>query len=79
MPVSNMASSRSKENVNLRHFQHLMMSQCWCVLHFFLGHFYLVYLADVIASVCLANIVLSSVNEANNEMKMHYQSNLFHI
>ena len=54
-----MASSRSEENVNLKHFQHLMVSQWWCVLQFFfLGHFYLVYLADVIASVYLPNIVV---------------------
>ena len=63
LPVSNMASSRSEENVNLKHFQHLVVSQCWCVLHFFwtllfgvLGRCYcqcfwptLLYSADVIA------------------------------
>ena len=29
LPVSNMVSSRSEENINLRHFQHMMVSQCW--------------------------------------------------
>ena len=38
-PVSNMASSRSEENGNLKHFQHLVVSQCWCVLQFFSGLF----------------------------------------
>ena len=51
-----MASSRSEENVNLKYFQHLVVSQCWCVLQF-LGHFNLVYLADVIATV-FTNIVV---------------------
>ena len=46
-----MVSSRSEENVNLKHFQHLVVSQCWCALQFFLDTFVLVYLADVIASV----------------------------
>ena len=49
-----MASSRSEENVSLMHFQHLMVSQCWCVLQFYFGHFSLECLADVIANVCLA-------------------------
>ena len=40
-PVSNMASSRSEENVSLKHFQHLEVSQCWCVLQFSFGHFVL--------------------------------------
>ena len=53
-PVSNMASSRSEENVNLKHFQHLKVSQCWSVLQFCFGHFCLECLADVIANVCLA-------------------------
>ena len=53
-PVSNMASSRSEENANLKHFQHLVVSQCWCVLQFCFGHFCLECLADVIANVCLA-------------------------
>ena len=30
-----MASSRSEENVNLRHFQHIMVSQCWWALQFY--------------------------------------------
>ena len=34
LPVSNMASSRSEENVNFRHFQHVMVSQCWWALQF---------------------------------------------
>ena len=34
LPVSNMASSRSEENVNPSHFQHQMVSQCWIVLQF---------------------------------------------
>ena len=55
-PVSNMASSRSEENVSLKHFQHLEVSQCWCVLQFCFGHFCLECLADVIANVCLAII-----------------------
>ena len=46
-----MASSRSEENANLKHFQHLVVSQCWCVLQFFLDTFVLVYLAGVIVSV----------------------------
>ena len=54
LPVSNMASSRSEENVNLKHFQHLKVSQCWCVLQFCFGHFCLKCLADGIANVCLA-------------------------
>ena len=49
-----MASSRSEESVNLKHFQHLMVSQCWCVLQFCFGHFCLECLTDVIANVCLA-------------------------
>ena len=49
LPVSNMASSRSEENVSLKHFQHLEVSQCWCVLQFCFGHFCLECLADVIA------------------------------
>ena len=52
-----MASSRSEENVNLKHFQHLVVSQCLCVLQFFPGHFYLVYLADVIANVFLPTLL----------------------
>ena len=51
-----MASSRSEENVSLKHFQHLEVSQCWCVLQFCFGHFCLECLADVIANVCLAII-----------------------
>ena len=35
LPVSNMASSRSEENVSPQHFQHLVVSQCWHVLQFF--------------------------------------------
>ena len=54
LPVSNIASSRSEENVNLKHFQHLKVSQCRSVLQFYFGHFYLECLADVIAIVCLA-------------------------
>ena len=54
LPVSNMASSMSEENVNLKHFQHLKVSQCWSVLQFYFGHFCLECLADVIANVCLA-------------------------
>ena len=53
-PVSNMASSRSEENVNLKHLQHLRVSQCRGVLQFYFGHFCLECLADVIANVCLA-------------------------
>ena len=53
-PVSNMASSRSEENVSLKHIQHLKVSQCWCVLQFCFGHFCLECLIDVIANVCLA-------------------------
>ena len=52
--VSNMPSSRSEENVYLKHFQHLKMSQCWSVLQFYFGHFCLECLADVITNVCLA-------------------------
>ena len=51
-----MASSRSEENVSLKHFQHMKMSQCLCDLQFCLGCFYLECLADVIANVCLAII-----------------------
>ena len=50
LPVSNMASSRSEENVSLKYFQHLEVSQCWCVLQFCFGHFCLECLADVIAN-----------------------------
>ena len=39
LPVSNMASSRSEVNVSLKHFQHLEVSQCWCVLQFFMDTF----------------------------------------
>ena len=53
-----MASSRSEENVNLKHFQHLKVSQCWSVLQFYFGHFYLGCLADVIANVCFSHILL---------------------
>ena len=53
-PVSNMASSRSEQNVNLQQYQHLKVSQCWSVLQFCFGHFCLECLADVIANVCLA-------------------------
>ena len=53
-PVSNMASSRSEENVSLKHFQCLKVSQCWCVLQFCFGHFCLECLVDVIAYLCLA-------------------------
>ena len=53
-PVSNMTSSWSEENVSLKHFQHLKVSQCWCVLQFYFGHFCLECLADVVANVCLA-------------------------
>ena len=64
LPVSNMASSRSEENVNLKHFQHILVSQCWWVLWFYglmvfcfwlwqmLWPFilaFLMFLADVIA------------------------------
>ena len=55
-PVSNMASSRSEENISLKHFQHMKVSQCWCALQFCFGHFYLECLADIIANVCLAII-----------------------
>ena len=52
-PVSNMASSRSKENVNPRHFQHMMVSQCWWPLQFFgLIVFYFIFIlvmVDVLA------------------------------
>ena len=51
-----MAYSRSEENVSLKHFQHLKVSQCWCVLQFCFRHFCLECLADVIANVCLAII-----------------------
>ena len=30
-----MASSRSEENVNLKHFQHILVSQCWWALQFY--------------------------------------------
>ena len=53
-----MASSRSEENVNLKHFKHLKVSQCWSVLQFYFGHFYLGCLADVIANVCFSHILL---------------------
>ena len=53
-PVSNMASSRSEEIVNLKHFHHLKVSQCWSALQFCFGHFCLGCLADGIAIVCLA-------------------------
>ena len=39
LPVSNMASSRSEENVNLKHPQHLKVSQFQSVLQFYFGHF----------------------------------------
>ena len=54
LPVSNMASSRSEENVSLKHFQYLKVSQCWNVLHFYFGHFCLGCLGDVIANFVLA-------------------------
>ena len=54
LPVSNMASSRSEENVSLKHFQHLKVSQYWSVLQFYFGHFCLGCLADVIANLVLA-------------------------
>ena len=57
-----MASSSSEENVSLKRFQHLMVSQCWCVLQFYFGHFCSECLADVIASICLAiNCFLADV------------------
>ena len=57
-PVFNMASSRSEENVNLKHFQQLKVSQCWSVLQFYFGHFCLECLADVIANISLAIFVV---------------------
>ena len=45
-----MASSRSEENVNLKHFQHIMVSQCWWVLQFYGLIFLKFVLADVIAN-----------------------------
>ena len=56
LPVSNMASYRSEENVNLNHFQHQLVSQCWSVLQFCWDIFVLFCLADVIANDCLAII-----------------------
>ena len=51
LPVSNMASSRSEENVYLNYFQHQMVSQCWMSLQFYRDLFVLFLLADVIANV----------------------------
>ena len=53
-----MVSSRSEENVNLKHFQHLVVSQCWCVLQFFLGLFLFVVLGRCYCQCLLANIVI---------------------
>ena len=53
-----MASSRSEEIVNFKHFQHLKVSQCWSVLQFYFGHFDLGCLADVIANVCFSHSLL---------------------
>ena len=68
-----MASSRSEENVSLKHFQHLKLSQCWCVLQFCFGHFCLECLADVIANVCLAiNCCLADV-VAIYHLQVHFK------
>ena len=53
-----MASSRSEENVNLKHFQHSKVSQYWSVLQFILDTFCLDCLADVIANVCFSHILI---------------------
>ena len=49
-PVSNMASSRSEENVYLKLFQHHYVSQCWSVLQFLWTLLVLDILTDVVVS-----------------------------
>ena len=56
LPVSNMASSRSEENVYPNHFQHQMVSQCWISLQFYWDLCFCILLADVIAIVALPNL-----------------------
>ena len=62
-----MASSRSEENVSLKHFQHMEMSQCWCAMQFCFGHFCLECLADVIANVCLAIICYLAITQVTQK------------
>ena len=63
----NMASSRSEENVNLKYFQHLVVSQCWCVLQFFgLFSCSAVLIILNIIYVISYNYLLSPSSEGNN-------------
>ena len=80
LPVSNMASSRSEENVYLKHFQHHKVSQCWSALQYCLDTFvwiawlmllpmfvcYVVVLADVIViDIFVADVMPTVLNLLN--------------